>query len=117
MRNAHEQGSDGRKKERIDEQIENVEADKKVQKENLPRVEIKSQENVLSGLSDKERLQASEVDNNNMGILGNDMDGSDIGLSDKERSEAAEADGRGGNEVINSGLSDKERRGAADEDW
>lgn len=90
----------------------------------IPReetVEIKSQENVLSGLSETERAQAAEEENKNLGAYGNDTDSStnatvNGGLSEKERADAAEADGKIGDET-KGGLSDKERRDAADESW
>lgn len=74
-------------------------------------VEIKSQENVLSGLSEKERVQAAEAAYKNTPGLENEE-----GLSEKERANAAEADGKIDDET-KGGLSDKERRDAADESW
>ncbi|WAC42449.1 hypothetical protein [Pedobacter sp. SL55] len=83
-------------------------------------VAIKSQENVLSGLSDKERLQAAEAENKSVDSAADDSrsaaSGTLIGgLSEKERTNAAEADGK--IDHLESGLSDKERREAADESW
>jgi hypothetical protein len=76
---------------------------------NVPTQDIKSQENVLSGLSDKERDQAAEADHKGA----NDLES---GLSEKERTNAAEADGKIDSET-KGGLSDQERREAADESW
>lgn len=105
-RNAHEQGS--------------AQHNEEINKE-APKVEIKSQENVLYGLSDKERLQAAESDHKNINGLEDDLNNSatgtlNSGLSEKERTDAAEADGKIGDET-KGGLSDKERREAADESW
>ncbi|MDQ8005903.1 MAG: hypothetical protein REI64_13960 [Pedobacter sp.] len=105
----------------VDKQIENAKAEMDQTKEATPRVEIRSQENVLSGLSDKEREQAAELDLQALDHSGNDMDTSASGtvsggLSEKERADAAEADGKIGDEN-KGGLSERERRDAADESW
>lgn len=104
----------------VDKQIENAKAEIDKASETAPKVEIKSQENVLSGLSDKERSQAAEADHQSLTSFGGDLDTSasgtvNGGLSEKERAAAAEADGKIDN--IEGGLSDKERRDAADESW
>lgn len=99
--------------ENVNEQGSN-QHDDEANKETSPVVDIKSQENVLSGLSEKERSQAAESDNKNMTGLESELD--HAGLSEKERTDAAEADGKIGDET-EGGLSDKERRDAADESW
>lgn len=106
---------DNQNKENVNEQGSNHHKGE-IGKEKLPMIEIKSQENVLSGLSDKERSQAAEADNKNIAGLEGDLDNENGGLSEKERTAAAEADGKIADET-KGGLSDKERREAADESW
>lgn len=105
--------------DRADEQIENETAKADKKQEVNPKVDIKSQENILNGLSDKERAQAAEGDLQNLTTTSPDASASGVlnsGLTEQERNESAEADGKI-NTNTKGGLSDAERRDAAEESW